>query len=108
MAEDVRFMWIMVFFDLPVTQKEQRRRAAKFRHELLNDGFMMLQYSVYVRPCRGQDDLEKHMKRVHHMVPKEGSIRALQVTDKQYGRMQILCGIAKKTEEIGNKAIIFL
>ena len=29
--EDVRYMWLFVFFDLPVGSKAERRNAAKFR-----------------------------------------------------------------------------
>ena len=40
------FMKLFVFFDLPVTKKEQRKIATKFRKELVNEGFTMLQFSV--------------------------------------------------------------
>lgn len=46
-AEEVRFVWLMVFFDLPVKTKPQRRRASQFRIFLKKEGYMMLQLSVY-------------------------------------------------------------
>ena len=49
MKGDLRRMWVIVFFDLPVTKKPQRTAAARFRNDLLNDGYMMLQFSVYAR-----------------------------------------------------------
>jgi CRISPR-associated protein Cas2 len=107
-AEDVRFMWLFVFFDLPVKSKEQRRRANRFRHFLKDDGYMMLQFSVYARVCRGQDAVDKHSKRVRASLPKEGSVRTLQVTDKQYGRMQLMLGLAGKTESIGAAQMVLL
>ncbi|PZU82149.1 MAG: CRISPR-associated endonuclease Cas2 [Shinella sp.] len=63
-ADEVRFMWLMVFFDLPVKTKPQRRRASQFRQFLKKDGYMMLQLSVYARVCRGQDAVDKHIRRV--------------------------------------------
>ncbi len=107
-AEDVRYMWLMVFFDLPVGSKEQRRHAARFRNFLKDDGYMMLQFSVYARVCRGQDAVEKHLKRARSSLPREGSIRSLQVTDKQYGRMELMLGLAPKNESVGAVQMVLL
>jgi CRISPR-associated protein Cas2 len=46
-SEEVRFVWMFVFFDLPVGTKTDRRNATRFRKFLKDDGFMMLQWSVY-------------------------------------------------------------
>jgi CRISPR-associated protein Cas2 len=107
-ADEVRFMWLMVFFDLPVKTKPQRRRASQFRQFLKKDGYLMLQLSVYARVCRGQDAVDKHIRRVRGSLPKEGSVRTLQVTDKQYGRMELMLGTAPKAEEIGSSQMVLL
>ncbi|MEI7775636.1 MAG: CRISPR-associated endonuclease Cas2, partial [Verrucomicrobiota bacterium] len=39
--------WLMVTFDLPVGTKSQRKRATAFREFLLDDGFQIVQWSVY-------------------------------------------------------------
>ena len=101
-------MWLFVFFDLPVRTKEQRRRANRFRHFLKDDGFIMLQLSVYTRICRGQDAVEKHVRRVRANLPKEGSVRTLQITDRQYGRMELMSGLAQKTEQLGASQMVLL
>ncbi len=44
-------MWLFVFFDLPVTTKIERKTAARFRKDLMKDGFTMMQFSVYIRHC---------------------------------------------------------
>ncbi len=98
-----RFMWIMVFFDLPVGTKPQRRAATRFRNYLLKDGYIMLQFSVYGRICNGQERVEKHLKRLQTVLPSKGHIRALQVTDQQYGRMKILLGERDENEEKDTK-----
>ena len=101
-------MWLLVFFDLPVQTKEQRRRATRFRNFLKDDGFLMLQFSVYARICRGQDAVDKHVRRVRVSLPREGSVRALQVTDRQYGRMEVMLGLAQKTELAGSNQMVLL
>ena len=90
-----RFMWFFVFFDLPVNTKPQRKRATKFRKFLLDDGYLMIQFSVYARPCNGHDGVDKHSSRLLANLPTEGSVRCLPVTEAQYARMGIHVG--KKT-----------
>lgn len=107
-SEEVRILWLFVFFDLPVTTKAERRAATRFRHFLKDDGYMMLQYSVYARVCRGDDAAEKHVARVCKRLPTTGSVRALQVTDKQYGRMRLLLGEASKNEKIAPTQLVLL
>lgn len=87
-----KYMRILVFFDLPVKTKNERRLATKFRNFLLKDGFYMVQFSVYARVCNGNDTVELHKKRLKQNVPKEGSIRVLVITEKQYENVEILLG----------------
>ena len=48
-VETRRYMRLMVFFDLPTVTKTERRAYTLFRRFLLNDGFDMIQFSVYGR-----------------------------------------------------------
>ncbi len=101
-------MWLMCFFDLPVGTKTQRRMASKFRLHLKDDGFIMIQFSVYARLCKGEDGSAKHVDRIRSHCPREGSIRLLAVTDKQFGRMKLMLGTAKKTEEMAGQQLVLL
>lgn len=87
-----KFMRIIVFFDLPVKTKKERRDATRFRNFLISDGYHMLQYSVYARVCNGMDSVEKHRQRVRANVPDNGAIRMLVITEKQYETIEILLG----------------
>lgn len=87
-----QFMRIIVFFDLPVTTAAKRKAANEFRRFLIKDGYLMLQLSVYTRIVRGRDMLQKHHKRLCTNLPKEGSVRCLEVTEKQFAAMQVLLG----------------
>jgi len=107
-AEEVRILWLFVFFDLPVGTKSERRAATRFRNFLKDDGYMMLQWSVYARVCRGEEASDKHVQRVTKNLPTKGSVRALQVTDKQYGRMRLLLGEAKKNERVTPQQMVLL
>ncbi len=107
-AEEVRFVWLFVLFDLPVGSKAERRWATKFRKFLKDDGFMMLQLSVYARVCRGEDAVEKHTSRVTKSLPPSGSVRTLQVTDRQYARMRLLLGGAPLSEKKASQQLVLL
>ncbi len=101
-----RYMRMIVFFDLPTLTKTDRKNASRFRNFLIKDGYIMLQLSVYSRICKGQDDVEKHIKRLKSLIPKEGSVRLLTVTEKQYASMEVLVGSLKKEESIGEKQLL--
>ncbi len=85
-------MRILVFFDLPVVKENERKVYNQFRRFLLNDGYDMIQYSVYSRLCNGTDMTNKHLKRLNKILPEKGSIRCLTITEKQYENMKFLVG----------------
>ena len=87
-----RLMRIMVFFDLPVKTKAQRRDATRFRNFLLKDGYHMVQYSVYARICNGSDAVETHKLRLKSALPPRGAVRMIVVTEKQFNNIEILVG----------------
>jgi CRISPR-associated protein Cas2 len=80
-------MWLFVFFDLPVIKKKERKAAARFRKDLMKDGFTMMQFSVYIRHCASKESSEVHTKRVRGYVPEKGQVSILNITDKQYGEI---------------------
>lgn len=94
-----RPMWLFVFFDLPVTTKQERKFASQFRKELLKDGYIMIQFSVYARPCGDWIRLEKHRKRLGFIIPPQGSIRTLAITDRQFQKMEEMINISKFEED---------
>ena len=94
-----KFMRIMVFFDLPVKTKTQRREATRFRNFLLMDGYHMLQYSVYARVCNGMDAVEKHRRRVKQNLPDNGAIRLMVITEKQYEAIDVLLGKLSEADD---------
>lgn len=80
-------MWVMVMFDLPVVEKAERKAATEFRNSLLDMGFEMSQFSVYMRFCTSGAQIVTYCKRVEEVLPKGGKVNILQFTDKQYERI---------------------
>ena len=76
--------WLIVCFDLPVCEKEEMRQATCFRKSLLDQGYFMLQNSIYVRSCVTYDKTEQHIKNLKMIAPLTGTITAFYITDRQW------------------------
>ena len=87
MLSGYRLMWLVVMFDLPVIERAERKAATAFRNDLLDMGFEMSQYSVYMRFCSRPAQAETYAKRVESVLPQGGKVHILQLTDKQYERI---------------------
>ena len=79
-----KLMWTMVLFDLPVGTKAERRAATGFRNFLLDEGFEMSQFSVYMRFCAGKEQAERITKTIGQNVPATGKVHIVYFTDRQY------------------------
>lgn len=89
---EYRILWVLVFFDLPVETKKERKVAAKFRKDIMADGFTMFQFSIYLRHCSSRENAEVHIKKVKNKLPEKGHVGILCITDKQFGMMEIFFG----------------
>lgn len=87
-----RFMRILVMFDLPTEYSEQRRAYRKFRRELIRDGFIMMQESVYCKLALNQSSATLIINNIKKICPDDGLVQVLTVTEKQYAKMDILVG----------------
>lgn len=87
-----RIMWVLVMFDLPTETKRDRKNYAKFRKDILADGFQMFQFSMYIRHCSSKENADVHTGRVKSILPSKGHIGIMTITDKQFGMMEIFRG----------------
>lgn len=85
-------MWVIAMFDLPTDTPKARKAYARFRKDLLEDGFTMMQYSVYSRHCASIENAEVHVERMGKRVPAEGEVRFMAITDNQFGRIRVYVG----------------
>ena len=92
-----KYMRVLVMFDMPTRTKEDRKNSTQFRQKLIKDGFIMLQFSVYVRICKGVAN--SHLNRLDTMLPPKGHIRALILTEKQFDNMRLLLGVRSECEK---------
>ena len=100
-------MWLLVMFDLPVVEKEDRVAATRFRTFLLDEGFHMAQYSVYYRLLSGKDAASTMEKKIEQKIPQRGSVHILSVTDKQYENMRTFEGKRRENTKKPEQLILF-
>ncbi|MBQ6056217.1 MAG: CRISPR-associated endonuclease Cas2 [Treponema sp.] len=93
-----RIMWLFCLFDLPTNTKKQRKAASEFRKNLVNDGFDMMQFSVYKRFCGSTEACEVHVKRIKNWLPCEGTVSILRFTDKQFSDIETFVGYEPKKQ----------
>lgn len=79
-------MWSVVMFDLPVKTAKERKEATRFRKHLLDNGFAMAQYSVYVQYLPLASRVSTLMKGIKRELPRGGDVRILCVTDNQWSK----------------------
>lgn len=94
-------MWVFVHFDLPTETKKDKKAYTTFRKFLLQDGFNMIQFSMYARHCSSRENAEVHKKRVKAAMPEHGKIIVFEITDAQFGRLEFFYG--KKAVESKHK-----
>ncbi|MBS1653291.1 MAG: CRISPR-associated endonuclease Cas2 [Bacteroidetes bacterium] len=85
-------MWVLVFFDLPTETRKDRKIYAKFRKDIMADGFNMFQFSIYLRHCPSRENADVHILRVKKILPAKGHVGIMCITDKQFGMMEIFRG----------------
>jgi CRISPR-associated protein Cas2 len=92
-------VWVIVLFDLPTETADDRKNYAFFRKKLLDDGFAMMQYSVYMRHSASDENAAVHVRRVKSWLPPDGEVRIIKITDKQFGRIEVFYGKKRKKIE---------
>ena len=85
-------MRLIVFFDLPVLTDKDRRNYRKFRKFLIKSGFMMVQESVYCKLLQNSTAAQLLAESVRKNKPDAGLVQLLQITEKQYSKMEFIVG----------------
>lgn len=103
-----RAMWLVAMFDLPVKTKQERKAYAQFRKTLLCRGFTMLQYSVYARYCASEEASKTHSHHLQRVLPDDGQVRLMAITDRQFGKMEVFFGKKRaKAEKAPDQMLLF-
>lgn len=104
-----RFMWLMVLFDMPTSTKKEKKNYLRMRKRLINSGYSMMQYSIYVKSYHsyeasqhGKEKLKEYINLNNFM----GNIRIVGFTDKQFSHMEVIVGEKSQDEEAQPKQLL--
>lgn len=86
----VRFMKVIVMFDLPTGNAKERKSYSLFHKSLVAEGYSMLQFSVYAKTCLGINECKTSIEHVKTFLPDAGSVTAFVMTEKQYENRSVL------------------
>lgn len=103
-----RYMRLILMFDLPFDTPDDKKIYRHFRKFLLNEGFIMHQYSVYSKLLLNDTAAKAMENRLRKNNPKQGHITLLKVTEKQYARMIYLHGERDSSIANSDNRIVFL
>lgn len=85
-----RYMRLFVIFDLPRYTSNQQKQANAFRKKLVDEGFLMLQESVYCKLALNDSVMQAIKQRVREIKPSEGDVMMFGVTEKQFEDIEFL------------------
>ena len=100
-------MWMLVLFDLPVVEKAERKAATDFRNFLLDNGFAMVQYSIYTKLFSGKDACEKYYKLIQNNLPDDGKVDIITITDRQYENIISFKATKKEKKKESQQLLLF-
>ena len=90
-----RIVWLIAVYDCPMTEREERRDYTIFRKMILQENFLQLQYSLYVRHFSTYAQANMAIARLQPHVPQGASVAFFLVTDKQWSMTQEYYGPKK-------------
>ncbi len=88
-------MRVIIFFDLPMETVEEKKDYRSFRKYLINDGFIMLQKSVYSKLILNLPSANLLRKKIENNKPGNGLVQILVITEKQFASMDHIVGNSK-------------
>lgn len=91
-------MRLLIFFDLPTDTAKDRKRYREFRKLLINEGFIMMQESVYSKLTLNNSIANSTKDKIYKNKPPKGIIQMLTITEKQFSSIEYVIG--EKTTNI--------
>ena len=91
-------MRLLIIFDLPTDTAKDRKRYREFRKLLINEGFIMMQESVYSKLTLNNSIANSTKDKIYKNKPPKGIIQMLTITEKQFSSIEYVIG--EKTTNI--------
>lgn len=102
-------MRLILIYDLPVMEAQDRIIYHKFHNNIIRLGFYMLQYSVYSKVIQNDTSMKQYMIKLEKIMPDKGNVIMMKITEKQYQDMIYLRGEKNKFDILvgGKEFVVF-
>lgn len=90
-------MRVIVMFDLPTETSTERRHYRWFRKYLIDDGFVMMQESIYTKICLNMHAVKQVELNIEKNKPPKGLVQIMSVTERQFASMKLVVGELDET-----------
>ncbi len=90
---------VLILYDLPMIEIEDRKEYAKFRRDILKLGCYLVQFSVYAKVIKNEIYYKSFINKLKKILPSKGEIRVIKITEKQYEDMIFLNGSKNNYEK---------
>ena len=104
----MRYMRMLVFFDLPVLTPDDRRNYSRFRKFLIKSGFIMMQESVYCKLVLNGGNAAAVESAIRKNAPPEGLVQLLVITEKQFSKIACITGEFRTDVVSSTERTVFL
>jgi len=101
-------MRIIVFFDLPTLTTKDKTNYIRFRKFLIQNGFIMMQYSVYSKLVLNKTGENIVKERIKKQCPENGLVQLISITEKQFNKMEFVVGSGQKSIIDSDKRLVVL
>lgn len=86
-------------FDLPMESTSDKRNYRKFRRFLIQNGYVMMQYSVYSKIILNRSVLNFQKVKIKQNAPRNGYVELLVITEKQYTSIESIVWDSERTNQ---------
>ena len=90
---------VLILYDLPMIEIEDRKEYSKFRRDILKLGCYLVQFSVYAKVIKNEIYYKSFISKLKKILPTKGEIRVIKITEKQYEDMIFLNGSKNNYEK---------
>lgn len=101
-------MRVIVMFDLPTDSSMDRRHYRWFRKYLIDEGFVMMQESIYTKICINMHAVKKVELNMKKNKPPKGIVQMMIVTERQFAGMKLVVGELNDTYIQNDERMIVL
>ena len=101
-------MRVILFFDLPMISARDIKNYTRFRKNLIKEGFIMMQESVYCKLALNMSIANSAKKRISKYYPPKGNIQILIITEKQYNSIEYIYDVSKSNKMDSTDRVVIL